>query len=94
MRRRQHQAQRVDDDPEQVDDVVPVRGHDERARRVGRLALHIVGQGARYERRPQVDGYGREPDHWDAEQDAVRRVQKLRPQVQLAVWVILLICYY
>jgi len=36
----------------------------------------VIGQRPGDERRPQIDGDGRKPDHEDAEQDAVRRVQQ------------------
>ena len=60
---RKDETQRVDEHPQQIDYVVAVRRLDERAGRSRRCTLHVIGQRAGDERRPQIDGDGREPDH-------------------------------
>ena len=64
---RQGQAKRVDEHPQQVDNVVAVRRLNQRAGRRRRCALHEIGQCSGDKRRAQVDCYGGEPDHGDAE---------------------------
>lgn len=46
-----------------------------------RRRLDMVRQCARNERRAQINGDGCEPDHRDAEEDAVRRVEQARSHV-------------
>lgn len=78
---RQGETQRVDEDPQQIDYVVAVRRLNKRARWSRRCAFYVIGQRAGDERRPQIDGDGREPDHRDAEKDAVRCVKQTRADV-------------
>lgn len=69
------ETKRVDDDPQQIDNVVPVGSLNERTGRVKWRRFDVVGQCARNECRPEIDGDGREPNHRDAEEDTVRGVQ-------------------
>lgn len=70
---RQRDARDVDEDPEDVEDVMPERAvHEGTSRRV------VSRAGARRERAAQksgaqIDGQAREPDHKSAEQEALER---------------------
>lgn len=70
------ETKRVDNYPQQIDNVVPVGSLNERAGRVKWSRFDVVGQSARNERRAQIDGDGREPNHGDAKEDAVRGIQQ------------------
>lgn len=48
----QHQAKRIDEHPQEIDNVVAVRRLDQRAGRRRRCALHVIGQRAGDEGRP------------------------------------------
>ena len=55
---------------------MPVGRLDERASRVERCRFDVVGQRPRNEGRAEINGDGREPNHGDAEEDAMRSVEQ------------------
>lgn len=88
VEQRENDAHEVDGDPEHVEHVMaegPVH-----QRTGGRVVAHLSARRQRtaQERRPQVDGDGREPDHERAKQYTLRWVQQQRT-LRAAVVVIL-----
>ena len=75
MRDGENETKWIDDDPKQIDDVVPVGRLNEGTGRMEGRRFDVVGQGTRDESWTQINGNGREPDHGDAEKDAMRSVE-------------------
>ena len=73
----QYEAERVYDHPEKVDNIMPIGGLDEWASRLTGCHFNVVGKGTRNKGRTQIDGDGREPNHDDTENNAVRCVEEL-----------------
>lgn len=81
MRDSEDEAEGIDYNPQQIDDVVAVGRLNEWTGRMKGCRFDVVGQCARDEGRSQINGNGREPDHRDAKKDAMRSVEQASAHV-------------